>query len=190
MIVVGGVNFMGERLRLCDAVSLELVCEPVGYHLSSGAKLRANAFGFPHQGLKDDVLLTLLINAEVATVAKPDTILAWYRKLVAHKFDGSKARRGPPASWRARRSCAARLRSASPRRPLPLGGVVWAGSGTKTALPLNAEIDMAACFTAFSLSAAALAAAVSSWRASMRATSLSARERCSFDTSPATLPSR
>jgi hypothetical protein len=33
--------------------------------------------------------------AEVATVAKPDTILAWYRKLIAHKFDGSKARRGP-----------------------------------------------------------------------------------------------
>jgi Homeodomain-like domain len=33
--------------------------------------------------------------AEVATVAKSDTILAWYRKLVAHKFDGSKARRGP-----------------------------------------------------------------------------------------------
>jgi putative transposase len=33
--------------------------------------------------------------AEVATVAKPDTILAWYRKLVAHKFDASKARRGP-----------------------------------------------------------------------------------------------
>ena len=28
-------------------------------------------------------------------MAKPDTILAWYRKLVAHKFDGSKARRGP-----------------------------------------------------------------------------------------------
>ena len=33
--------------------------------------------------------------AGVATVARPDTILAWYRKLVAHKFDGSKARRGP-----------------------------------------------------------------------------------------------
>jgi hypothetical protein len=32
--------------------------------------------------------------AEVATVARPDTILAWYRKLVARKFDGSKARRG------------------------------------------------------------------------------------------------
>jgi hypothetical protein len=32
---------------------------------------------------------------EVATVARPDTILAWYRKLVAGKFDGSKARHGP-----------------------------------------------------------------------------------------------
>jgi putative transposase len=32
---------------------------------------------------------------EVATVARPETILAWYRKLVARKFDGSKARRGP-----------------------------------------------------------------------------------------------
>ena len=30
---------------------------------------------------------------EVATVARPDTVLAWYRKLVARKFDGSKARR-------------------------------------------------------------------------------------------------
>jgi hypothetical protein len=33
--------------------------------------------------------------AEVATVARPDTILAWYRKLIAGKFDGSKARRRP-----------------------------------------------------------------------------------------------
>jgi putative transposase len=33
--------------------------------------------------------------AEVANVARPDTILGWYRKLVARKFDGSKARRGP-----------------------------------------------------------------------------------------------
>src|ERR1700757_2089253 len=32
---------------------------------------------------------------EVATIARPDTILAWYRKLVAHKFDGSQARRTP-----------------------------------------------------------------------------------------------
>jgi transposase InsO family protein len=32
---------------------------------------------------------------EVAHVARPDTILGWYRKLVARKFDGSKARRGP-----------------------------------------------------------------------------------------------
>jgi putative transposase len=33
--------------------------------------------------------------AEVATVARPDTILAWYRMLAARKFDGSKARRSP-----------------------------------------------------------------------------------------------
>ena len=32
---------------------------------------------------------------EVATVARPETIRAWYRKLVGGKFDGSKARRGP-----------------------------------------------------------------------------------------------
>src|SRR6266852_181216 len=32
---------------------------------------------------------------EVTNVARPDTILAWYRKLVARKFDGSKARRTP-----------------------------------------------------------------------------------------------
>jgi len=32
---------------------------------------------------------------EVATAALPDTILAWYRRLVARKFDGSQARRGP-----------------------------------------------------------------------------------------------
>ena len=33
--------------------------------------------------------------ALVASVARPDTILAWYRKLIAYKFDGSKYRRYP-----------------------------------------------------------------------------------------------
>jgi hypothetical protein len=32
---------------------------------------------------------------QVARIAKPDTILGWYRKLVAAKFDGSKQRRSP-----------------------------------------------------------------------------------------------
>jgi putative transposase len=32
---------------------------------------------------------------EIACVAKPDTILAWYRKLIAQKFDGSKQRQYP-----------------------------------------------------------------------------------------------
>jgi hypothetical protein len=31
----------------------------------------------------------------VATAALPETILAWYRRLVAHKFDGSRAHRRP-----------------------------------------------------------------------------------------------
>ncbi len=33
--------------------------------------------------------------ADIATIARPDTILGWYRKLVARKFDGSKARQYP-----------------------------------------------------------------------------------------------
>src|ERR671914_1656745 len=33
--------------------------------------------------------------AKVAQVAKPDTILGWFRKLVAQKFDGSKHRSYP-----------------------------------------------------------------------------------------------
>jgi putative transposase len=33
--------------------------------------------------------------AEVATIVKPDTILAWHRTLVARKFDGSRQRKTP-----------------------------------------------------------------------------------------------
>jgi putative transposase len=32
---------------------------------------------------------------EVATIVKPDTILTWYRKLIAQKFDGSQTRQSP-----------------------------------------------------------------------------------------------
>ena len=32
---------------------------------------------------------------DVANAAKPDTIMGWYRKLVARKFDGSKSCRYP-----------------------------------------------------------------------------------------------
>jgi hypothetical protein len=42
---------------------------------------------------------------QVARLAKPDTILGWYRKLVAEKFDGSQHRRspgGPPSVQRSR----------------------------------------------------------------------------------------
>src|SRR5919108_5852838 len=33
--------------------------------------------------------------ADVATIVKPDTILAWHRKLVAQKFDSSRLRQAP-----------------------------------------------------------------------------------------------
>ena len=33
--------------------------------------------------------------ADIARVAKPDTLLAWYRRLIAHKFDGSRHRAYP-----------------------------------------------------------------------------------------------
>ena len=32
---------------------------------------------------------------EVANIVKPDTILAWHRRLVAQKFDGSQQRKAP-----------------------------------------------------------------------------------------------
>ena len=32
---------------------------------------------------------------DVANVVKPDTLMGWYRRLVARKFDGSKSRRYP-----------------------------------------------------------------------------------------------
>ena len=32
---------------------------------------------------------------DVANIVKPDTLLGWYRRLVARKFDGSKSRRYP-----------------------------------------------------------------------------------------------
>ena len=43
---------------------------------------------------------------DIATIVKPDTLLAWHRKLVAQKFDGSKQRKvcgTPPRRQRDRR---------------------------------------------------------------------------------------
>jgi putative transposase len=57
------------RLRLSDAERTRL--GEIGY-------------GLGHKAL-----------GEVATAALPDTILAWYRRLVARKFEGSGARRTP-----------------------------------------------------------------------------------------------
>ena len=51
--------------------------------------------------------------AEVASVVKPETILAWHRRLVAKKFDGSKQRS------RAGRLTTAKAASISPEAPKP-----------------------------------------------------------------------
>jgi hypothetical protein len=51
-------------------------------------------------------------------VGKPDTLLAWYRQLVAHKFDGS-GRRGYPGRPRLAAKSYGFMRSAWLTRGLP-----------------------------------------------------------------------
>src|ERR1700704_4103481 len=53
--------------------------------------------GYPERATLAEIAKRLGRKAlrEVACIAKPDTILAWYRRLVAHKFDGSKHRQYP-----------------------------------------------------------------------------------------------
>jgi hypothetical protein len=36
---------------------------------------------------------------EIPAIVKPDTILAWHRKLVAQKFDGSEQRKSVGIFW-------------------------------------------------------------------------------------------
>jgi Homeodomain-like domain len=59
---------------------------PSGWRLSDGERVTLAEIGrrLGRKGLQP-----------VARIAKPDTILAWYRKLVAEKFDGSKQRCWP-----------------------------------------------------------------------------------------------
>jgi hypothetical protein len=49
---------------------------------------------------------------QVACIAKPETILAWYRRLIARKFDGSKLRTSPGRP-RTQTHCALRQRATS-----------------------------------------------------------------------------
>ena len=61
-------------------------------HLPSGLRLSD-----PEQSTLAEIAKRLgrQILKDVACVAKPDTILAWYRRLIARKFDGSKPRSYP-----------------------------------------------------------------------------------------------
>jgi len=54
---------------------------------------------------------------EVAATAKPNTILGWYRKLIANKFDGSKARQshGRPKTNKETENLVVRMAKENPR---------------------------------------------------------------------------
>jgi putative transposase len=93
---------LGAHLGLCHGTVDQELLARVEYLAAENRILKAQVKG--RLRLSDAERVTLAeighrlgrkVLAEVATVARPDTILAWYRKLVAHKFDGSKARRSP-----------------------------------------------------------------------------------------------
>jgi hypothetical protein len=69
----------------------ELVFSASVEHALCAARLEL--MNFMSSGLVNDPEQMVL--PEVARIAKPDTILAWYRQLVAAKFDGSRQRRSP-----------------------------------------------------------------------------------------------
>src|SRR3954465_14375402 len=69
---------------------LLLQCE---YLIAENRILRSHVPG--RLRLSDGKRLGRKYLAEVACVAKPKTIVAWYRRLIARKFDGSKHRSYP-----------------------------------------------------------------------------------------------
>ena len=62
------VDFLGEGLRSRDAFPFEAIRQPMSNHLAGRAELRADELRFPHQRLKDNVFLALLIDE----IAAPD----------------------------------------------------------------------------------------------------------------------
>jgi len=90
----------------------------------------------------------------VAAAAKPDTILGWYRKLIADKFDGSKARRshGRPKIDEETENLVVRIAKENPSWAMTAFSVPWLISDTAcqtkrwvifcvamTSLPLRSE---------------------------------------------------
>ena len=70
---------LGAPARLCHRNSESRT--PVAKRISGGATLAEIAHRLGRKALE-----------EVAGAAQPDTILGWYRKLIARKFDGSRFR--------------------------------------------------------------------------------------------------
>jgi putative transposase len=56
--------------------------------------------------------------SQIASIVKPETILAWYRKLIAQKFDGSKHRNYPGRPRTSREMTELVLRMARENRTL------------------------------------------------------------------------
>jgi len=80
------------------------------------------------RGVLDEIghRLGRTVLADVVTVARPDTIFGWYRKLAAHKFYGSLARQYPGRLWIKREAEELMIRMASENRDW---GYVWFARG-------------------------------------------------------------
>jgi len=78
--------------------------------------------------------------AQIASVAKPDTILAWFRELIAKKFDGSKQRgaRGRPRVGQEIEDLVVKLAQATPVGVTTALSVPWPIWGTRSPIKRSA----------------------------------------------------
>ena len=60
---------------------------------------------------------------QVAWIVTPDTILRWYRRLIAQKYDGSASRRGRPLKRQVPAELVVRLAVENPRWGYTVSGV-------------------------------------------------------------------
>ena len=91
-------------------------------------------------------LLGRRILTEVATIVSPETLLAWHRKLIAEKYDGS-SRRRPGRPRTADQIEALVVRMAQENRD-------WATSGSKARFPISATSSAAPPSRTFCVGAA------------------------------------
>ena len=72
--------------------------------------------------------------SRVAGIVTPDTILRWYRRLIAQKYDGSaRRRRGRPLTPQAIGELVVRMAIENPRGATPASGARWPTWATRLA---------------------------------------------------------